>query len=169
MVFSLKAIVIILYRRLACGAWQKKILIFTTFLCIAGWIATNLMLSLMCLPYSQRFKVQPLPDNRCTASSSFFIVLSCFNVTTDMLLLAIPIPILWTLRIPLHRRVGIFILLASGMFVMAACIIRVSLTVVPNITVRIIARWGARELSIAMVAVNTAALRPSKFHSSLLS
>src|SRR6478735_1838854 len=34
--------------------------------------------------------------------------------------------------------------------------------VVPNITVRIIARWGARELSIALVAVNSASLRPSK-------
>lgn len=161
-VFSLKAIVIILYRRLAFGAWQQKLLNFTVFLCICGFIATTLMLSLMCLPYSRRFQVQPLPDNNCTASSHFFIVLSCFNAVTDALLLAIPVPLLWTLRIPLHKRVVVFVLLSSGIFVMAACITRVSLTVVPNITVRIIARWGARELSIAMVAVNSASLRPSE-------
>lgn len=41
-------------------------------------------------------------------------------------------------------------------------IIRVSLTVVPNIFVLNIARWGVREFCIAIVAVNTAALRPSE-------
>ncbi|KAF2448236.1 hypothetical protein P171DRAFT_517818 [Karstenula rhodostoma CBS 690.94] len=165
MVFSLKAMVIILYQRLAFGSWQEKLLKFTSILCICGFVATTLMLSLMCLPYSRRFRIQPLPGNECTTSSSFFVVLSCFDATTDALLLAIPVPLLWTLRIPLHRRIIVFALLSSGIFVMAACITRVSLTVVPNVTVRIIARWGARELSIAMVAVNSASLRPM-FHKS---
>ncbi|KAK3214345.1 hypothetical protein GRF29_28g2819413, partial [Pseudopithomyces chartarum] len=159
-VFSLKAIVIILYRRLAFGAWQNTLLNFTVFLCICGFIATTLMLSLMCLPFSRRFKVQPLPDNNCTASSHFFIALSCFNAVTDAFLLTIPVPLLWTLRIPLRKRIMVFVLLSSGIFVMAACITRVALTVVPNITVRIIARWGARELSIALIAVNSSSLRP---------
>lgn len=162
MVFSLKAVVIILYRRLAFGAWQQKLLNLTVATCIVGWISTTLMLSLMCLPFRRRFIVRPLPENKCTASSTFFIVLSCFNAFTDALLLTVPLPMLWMLRIPLYRRVGVFLLLASGIFVMAACIIRVSLTVVPNITIRIIARWGARELAIALVAVNSASLRPSK-------
>ncbi|KAH7112079.1 hypothetical protein B0J11DRAFT_598025, partial [Dendryphion nanum] len=160
MVFSLKAIVIIFYRRLAFGSWQNKLLNFTIVLCLVGFLSTTLMLSLLCLPFHRRFQVVPLPDNNCTASSNFFVLLSCFNATTDAFLLAIPVPLLWTLRIPVCKRLGVFLLLSSGIFVMAACITRVSLTVVPNITVRIIARWGARELSIAMVAVNTASLRP---------
>ncbi|PVI06485.1 hypothetical protein DM02DRAFT_710829 [Periconia macrospinosa] len=168
MVFSLKAMVIILYRRLASEPWQKKLLNFTIFLCVAGWTATNLMLSLMCLPYNRRWVVQPLPPEDCTASPRFFILLSCLNATTDLFLLAIPVPILWTLRIPLRKRIGVFVLLSSGIFVMAACITRVVLTVVPGITVSIIARWGARELSIALIAVNSAALRPSKFPLSFL-
>ena len=162
MVFSLKAVVIILYRRLAIGVWQKRLLYFTVTLCIVGFLSTTLMLSLMCLPFKRRFQVRPLPDNTCTASSTFFIILSCFNAFTDALLLTIPLPMLWTLRIPLYKRIGVFLLLASGIFVMAACIARVSSTVVPDITIRIIARWGARELAIALVAVNTASLRPSK-------
>jgi hypothetical protein len=129
MVFSLKAVVIILYQRLAFGSWQHKVLKFTIVLCICGFVATILMLSLMCLPYSRRFKVQPLPDNDCTASSAFFIAISCFNAATDAFLLAIPVPLLWTLQIPLHRRILVFVLLSSGIFVMGACITRVSLTV----------------------------------------
>ncbi|UPX18149.1 uncharacterized protein EKO05_0008459 [Ascochyta rabiei] len=162
MVFSLKAVVIILYRRLAFGNWQKKLLNFTVAICIVGFVSTTLMLSLMCLPFERRFRIRPLPDNTCTASSTFFIVLSCFNAFTDALLLTVPLPMLWTLRIPLYRRIVVFMLLAPGIFVMAACIIRVASTVVPDITIRIIARWGAREIAIALVAVNTASLRPSK-------
>ena len=45
-------------------------------------------------------------------------------------------------------------------------IIRVSLTVVPDIFVLNIARWGVREFCIAIVAVNSASLRPSEFSSS---
>jgi hypothetical protein len=43
-------------------------------------------------------------------------------------------------------------------------ITRVSLTVVPNISVLRIARWGVREFAIAIVAVNTVSLRPRKYH-----
>lgn len=68
----------------------------------------------------------------------------------------------WTLRIPLCRRIGEFLLLASRIFVMATCIIRVASTVMPKVAIGIIARWGAQELAIALVTVNTASLRPSK-------
>lgn len=129
MVFSLKAVVIILYQRLAFGSWQKKLLKATIVLCICGFVTATMMLSLMCLPYSRRFRVRPLPEDKCTASASLYIVMACFNATTTAMLLAIPLPLLWTLRSPSHIRTLIFILLSSGIFVQAACITRVSLTV----------------------------------------
>jgi hypothetical protein len=99
--FSLKAVVIILYRRLAFGTWQKKLLNLTIAICIVGFISTTLMRSLMCLPFEQRLLVRPLPASVCTALSTFFIVLGCFNPFTDALLLTVPLPMLWTLRMPL--------------------------------------------------------------------
>lgn len=50
---------------------------------------------------------------------------------------------------------------------MLPSITRVSLTVVPNIFVLNIARWGVREFCIAIIAVNSASLRPSNPPSSL--
>ncbi|KAF2623090.1 hypothetical protein BU25DRAFT_462242 [Macroventuria anomochaeta] len=78
----------------------------------------------------------------------------------DVFLLSVPISLLWNLNKPLRTRLAVLLLLASGVFVLAACIIRVSLTVVPNIFVLNIARWGVREFCIAIVAVNTASLQP---------
>ncbi|KAG9199004.1 hypothetical protein G6514_009189 [Epicoccum nigrum] len=76
------------------------------------------------------------------------------------LLLSVPVSLLWNLNKPLRTRIAVFVLLASGLFVLAACITRVSLTVVPDIFVLNIARWGVREFCIAIVAVNSASLRP---------
>jgi len=102
----------------------------------------------------------PQTSLACTASPRILITASCVNAVTDVLLLAVPIPLLWTLNRPLPTRILVFVLLASGLFVLAACITRVSLTVVPNISVLRIARWGIREFAIAIVAVNTVSLRP---------
>ncbi|KAJ4334117.1 hypothetical protein N0V95_009248 [Ascochyta clinopodiicola] len=108
--------------------------------------------------------------------SKLFLGTCCVNAITDIFLLSVPISLLWNLNKPLRTRFAVFILLASGLFVLAAwytnphltalhhlttsSIIRVSLTVVPNIFVLNIARWGVREFCIAIVAVNTASLRP---------
>ncbi|KAJ4982897.1 hypothetical protein SVAN01_11599 [Stagonosporopsis vannaccii] len=88
------------------------------------------------------------------------IATSCVNAVTDLFLLSVPISLLWNLQKPLRIGIAVFALLASGMFIFAACVIRVSLTVVPNIFVLNIARWAVRECCIAIIAVNSASLRP---------
>lgn len=46
----------------------------------------------------------------------------------------------------------------------ATCsITRISLTIVPNISLLVIVRWAIREFAVAIVAVNSASLRPM-FH-----
>ncbi|KAF2124348.1 hypothetical protein P153DRAFT_390382 [Dothidotthia symphoricarpi CBS 119687] len=160
LVFSLKGIVIVLYQRLAIGAWQKFILKATTYFCIMGYISVTAALTFDCQPISRRWSLPADPSGSCRSSPRVLITLSCINALSDIWLLCIPVPLLWTLNIPLQKRIGVFFLLASGLFVLAACITRVSLTVVPNISIFIIARWGIREFTIAIIAVNSAALRP---------
>ena len=47
-------------------------------------------------------------------------------------------------------------------------ITRISLTIVPNISLLVIVRWAIREFAVAIVAVNSASLRPL-FHRSFWS
>ncbi|KAF3050611.1 hypothetical protein E8E11_010081 [Didymella keratinophila] len=160
LIFSLKGIVLILYQRIFFQPWQKWVLKITTALCILGFSGMTMALSLRCLPYHQRWQLVPRPRIKCTASPNILITTSCVNAVTDVFLLSVPISLLWDLNKPLRTRLAVFVLLASGMFVLAACVIRVSLTVVPKISVLNIARWGVREFCIVILAVNTAALRP---------
>ena len=47
-------------------------------------------------------------------------------------------------------------------------ITRISLTIIPNISLLVIVRWAIREFAVAIVAVNSASLRPM-FHRSFWS
>jgi len=160
LIFALKGMVLVFYRRIFHEQWQKWVLWITTVLCVAGFVGLSMALSLRCLPYHQRWQVSPPPPISCTASPKILIATSCVNAVTDVFLLSVPVSLLWNLNKPIRTRIAVFILLASGLFVLAACIIRVSLTVVPDIFVLNIARWGIREFCIAIVAVNSASLRP---------
>ncbi|KAF2993034.1 hypothetical protein E8E13_000226 [Curvularia kusanoi] len=160
LIFALKGMVLIFYERIFHEPWQRKVLWLTTVLCASGFSGLTLALSLRCLPYHKRWQVSPPPPISCTASPNILITTSCVNAVTDIFLLSVPVSLLWNLNKPLRTRIAVFILLASGLFVLAACIIRVSLTVVPHIFVLNIARWGVREFAVGIVAVNSASLRP---------
>jgi len=79
---------------------------------------------------------------------------------TDASLLSIPIPMLWKLKVPLKKKIIIGLILSSGVFVIAAAIIRavLSLDTVPSASN--INRWGVRETIIGLITVNIPVLRP---------
>lgn len=85
LVFSLKGIVIMLYRKLLVERWQRIVLYITTCICVAGFTGITLAISLICLPLHKRWQVYPPPPPTCTASSSVLISLACINAFTDVL------------------------------------------------------------------------------------
>lgn len=79
---------------------------------------------------------------------------------TDASLLAIPIPMLWKLKVPLKKKIVIGIILSSGVFVIAAAIIRAVLSLDTTPSASNINRWGVRETIIGLITVNVPVLRP---------
>jgi hypothetical protein len=76
------------------------------------------------------------------------------------MILAIPIPMLWRLQVQLSKKFAIGILLCSGLFVIAAAIIRAVLTLGATPSGLNINRWGVRETFVGIIAVNSPILRP---------
>jgi hypothetical protein len=85
LIFSLKGIVILLYRKFLVEEWQRVVIYVTTILCVAGFTGITLAISLICLPLHKRWQVYPPPPPTCTASSSVLISLACINAFTDVL------------------------------------------------------------------------------------
>ncbi|KAJ3958491.1 hypothetical protein N0V92_004909 [Colletotrichum tropicale] len=96
----------------------------------------------------------------CTFRPQNFWMLLWLNILTDAALLSIPIPILWHLRVTLRRKIGVAILLSSGVFVISTAIIRAVSTLTGAPSVININRWGFRELGVGLVTVTLPVLSP---------
>jgi hypothetical protein len=84
LIFTLKGIVLILYQRIFFQPWQIWVLRITVALCLLGFTALTMALSLVCLPYNQRWQLVPRPSITCTASPNILITTSCVNAVTDV-------------------------------------------------------------------------------------
>lgn len=87
-------------------------------------------------------------------------VTSAANVLTDALILITPIPMLWNLRVGRARKLGLSLLLFPGVFVIAAALIRVIMSLQARPSALNINRWGVRETLAGIIAVNIPILRP---------
>ena len=58
-------------------------------------------------------------------SSAFLITGLILNLFTDLIIILIPIPIIWPLKIFLARRLGLLLMFSAGIFIIIAAILRV--------------------------------------------
>jgi hypothetical protein len=155
----MKAAMLFFFHRLTVGLWQHKWIKWIGLVCGVTYLAVFLTITLGC-PFQQNWQVEPDPGEKCTLKLQNFLVTVTLNVITDFLILAVPVPLLWTLQVPIRRKIVISLLLCSGMFVIAAAIIRVALTLDSNPSATNINRWGVRETIVGIVTINAPILRP---------
>ncbi|KAJ5018583.1 Acyl-CoA dehydrogenase family member 11 [Colletotrichum sp. SAR 10_99] len=159
-IWVLKFTVLFFYKRLTLGILRRKTLITLFWLCGLSYITLCLTVTLSCQPYSDNWRIRPLPGPECTFRPQNFWMLLWLNILTDAALLSIPIPILWHLRVTLRRKIGVAILLSSGVFVISTAIIRAVSTLTGAPSVININRWGFRELGVGLVTVTLPVLSP---------
>lgn len=58
-------------------------------------------------------------------SPAFLVTILVLNLMTDLIIILIPIPIIWPLKITLARKLGLMLMFCAGIFVMIAAILRV--------------------------------------------
>ena len=167
------------YGRLTMGTFQSRLVRWCYWMCGVTYIAVFLTITFGCHPYVYRsstkhiyahpliaystamnWQVRPLPPRACTFKPQNFYVGAILNVTTDVIILAIPLPMLWGLQIKLSKKIAIGLLICSGTFVIAAAIIRAALTLGNAPSGLNINRWGVRETIVGIITVNLPILRP---------
>lgn len=124
------------------------------------WLALVLTVSLSCRPYHENWQIRPLPGPQCTFRTQNFWTLVVLNVVSDAAIMAIPVPILWNLRVSPLRKLGITLLLCSGLFIISTAIVRAVVTIGGTASVININRWGFRETAVGVCAVTAPVLAP---------
>lgn len=156
----LKFQLLFFYSRLTLGVFKTKTIRALFVVVGITWTVLILSVSLTCRPYHWNWQIRPLPGPECTFRPQNFWILVVLNVVSDVAILAVPVPILWNLRVSPLRKLGVTALLCSGLFVISTAIVRAvqTLTGVPSVIN--VNRWGFRETAVGIVAVTAPVLAP---------
>ncbi|PYI00339.1 hypothetical protein BO78DRAFT_268904, partial [Aspergillus sclerotiicarbonarius CBS 121057] len=120
-----KISILLLYLRLFPVAWVIRIA-WTTIGVILTWaIATILAGCLICRPFA--FNWDPsIPGGTCGSQVSSFAVTGVINLATDLLVLAIPLPLLYRLQMSRFKKVTLISVFGLGVVTCAISALRIS-------------------------------------------
>ncbi|PLN80620.1 hypothetical protein BDW42DRAFT_170475 [Aspergillus taichungensis] len=133
-----------------------------------GLVIGTLLISIItifaaCRPFHKYWQINPDPGNACQAAVSKPVVWASFasNLSTDIYLILIPIPMLWISRLKLLKKVTIMIVFSVGLFVLVCAILKsVFVLTDPVDGAQLAGEWGTRETFAAVVTTNL----PMIFH-----
>jgi hypothetical protein len=123
----------------------------------ATWLAALIVGFTECDPFRLYWQVVPAPG-RCVEAQMQLITLGVLNIFTDLMLLLLPLPALFSLKTPWRRKFRLLLICTLGIFIVAVTVIRLPInslnaTVQSNRTA-----WASTELLIAAVVANAPAL-----------
>ena len=82
-----------------------NVLFYTAFLLVGA---------ISCTPRSGETWIVAVVSKRCGRNLTLGYVIAAFNVLSDFYLLAIPVPVVWKLQLPLRRKVGVSAIFMTG-------------------------------------------------------
>ncbi|KAK0721323.1 hypothetical protein B0T21DRAFT_386227 [Apiosordaria backusii] len=155
----LKLAMLFFYLRLTNGLGRRyRMRVHAGFvLIIAGWLASILAIFFGCMPFHKYWQINPNPGNSCQPAVSGPIVWASFaaNVTSDIYLIIIPLPLLWGSRLRLVEKIGSTLVLSAGIFVLVCATLKTVFVVTDDVNgAELAGAWGTREAFVAVVTTN---------------
>ncbi|KAI8936146.1 hypothetical protein NX059_007641 [Plenodomus lindquistii] len=160
LIWTLKLNMLFLYRRVVSFVWVKKFIVPVMIIVGVTGVAIWILLATACRPFHKLWQIWPDPGMYCMPQSpAFLVTILVLNLTTDMCIMLIPIPIIIPLRISWGRKLGLLMMFSAGVFVMIAAILRVYFVLVER-RGGVAAIWSCREDIVAVIIGQATMVRP---------
>lgn len=147
------------FSRLTMGLQRDQTLVrCLAYYVAAGWLASEVAFFTACRPF-RGYWAMPPPDPQCTTIAHYSLVQGCFNISADLLMLGIPVPLIARMRLPWRQKLVLTVVFSLGVFVVAAAL----LTKVFNLTdvySPAYMFWYVREASVAVYVSNLPMIWP---------
>src|ERR1700709_1197569 len=121
-IYCIKACMLLMYTRLTLGLTAQRLVIYLSIYVAIGWLATEIAFFTACRPFAGYWAMPP-PNPQCTTLQNYAIVQACFNISSDTLMLFIPLPLITRLSMPWKQKGILLIIFSMGVFVIAAAIL----------------------------------------------
>ncbi|KAK1472371.1 hypothetical protein CCUS01_05755 [Colletotrichum cuscutae] len=165
LIWLLKLAMLVFYLRLTEGLGRRyRMRIWIGFgLVIGTFVASLGAVFLSCIPFSKYWQISPDPGNSCQAAVSLPIIWTSFaaNVSTDIYLILIPIPLLWESTLRLVKKIASTIVLGAGIFVLVCATLKSIFVLLDPVNgAQLAGAWGTRETFVAVVTTNLPMIFP---------
>ncbi|KAL8663811.1 MAG: hypothetical protein Q9168_008030 [Polycauliona sp. 1 TL-2023] len=118
-----KACLLILYHQMTLGLKQNKLVKFVGAYCLFGYLLIQILyLGVWCRPIQQYWQV-PVENSQCASYYHHLITSAVFNITSDLMMLYIPLPILIKARLPMKRKIILCGVFSLGVLVILSAIL----------------------------------------------
>ncbi|OHF02510.1 hypothetical protein CORC01_02205 [Colletotrichum orchidophilum] len=158
LIYVLKACVLILYTRLTLNLAAQRLVRWLAMYVAVGWTATQITMFTACRPFSGYWAMPP-PDPQCTTYQHYAILQGWFNISSDTLMLMIPLPLVFRMKVPRKQKVVLLFVFSLGVCVIVAALLtkifNLSDPYSPNYML-----WYIREASVAVYVSNLPLLWP---------
>jgi len=99
---------------------SRKLILAASIYCIMGYIASQIACWTTCLGADQW--AYPPPTDECATYTHYLTIELLFNVSSDILILAIIIPILVKTQLPWSQKALLLLFYSAGIFIIAAAV-----------------------------------------------
>ncbi|UPK92897.1 hypothetical protein LCI18_003832 [Fusarium solani-melongenae] len=149
-----KLVLLDVYRRLLLNLRYEKI-IMISFLVVffVTYVAVQVTTFSECKPFHLYWQVVPDPGS-CAKAQLQLIVVGVLNIITDVFLLAVPIPLFFSLKTSWKRKLKLYVLFTLGIFIVAITVIRLPINATNKDSQVNRTTWASTELLTATIVVN---------------
>ncbi|CBX95286.1 hypothetical protein LEMA_P024380.1 [Plenodomus lingam JN3] len=157
-IWILKSCMLFMLARMTTGTGHTKWIRIAGIWAIAGYFGVQIAFFTTCRPFTGYWEMPP-PDPQCATLQYYAVVQAVFNISSDLLIIAIPIPMVASLSLPIKQKLGLGVLFGMGAFVILAAV----LTKVYNLSKVYSTRymlWYVREASVAVYVANLPGIWP---------
>ncbi|KAL8976218.1 MAG: hypothetical protein Q9205_007734 [Flavoplaca limonia] len=156
-VWTCKLGMLFIYRRITQGLKQARSINIAFIWVGAGFVGTQLGLFLNCRPFHDYWAV-PTSNTQCWSYFNYQVIEACFNISSDIVMLAIAIPILLKLQVPILQKGILLGIFSMGVFIIIAAILTKLFSLYPPLLTYAYLNWYCREASVCVYVTNLPAV-----------
>ncbi len=158
-----KLSIIAAYHRIFPTIILRRVLYVLAAFIIAVWIVNIFTTIFQCNPISGAWNFDIAP--KCISVMKVYYFSTAFSILTDVLLVVVPLPLFWKLKLPVREKWIITVLFGLGLFASVASIMRISVlhnvqntdaTIGPVPTMN----WSVAEVGTGIVCACVPCLKP---------
>ncbi|KAI8966067.1 hypothetical protein F5Y11DRAFT_343759 [Daldinia sp. FL1419] len=160
LIWSMKGVVLFYYDRLTMNLWQNRLAKWIRWGTLVTFLIALLFQLTLCTPIELAWQVKPYPSDKCVFRKENYILYPILSIISDFGIMAIPLPLLWQVKIPTYKKLILGVFFSSGMFIIVATLLRTVYSLRSLLDLLVATQWATREYVVTAFVVSAPAIKP---------